>query len=199
MFDISLPIVLSTFAIIFIAELPDKTALASLVLATKYKANQVILGAWAAFVIQTLIAVFAGSIFTLLPAKPVHIAAGLGFLVFAFFAFRRKDEEEIVEEKEVIKKFRNSAVVTSFLVIFAAEWGDLTQLATAALVARIGNQVSIAIGAIAALWSVTVIAAFSGKQLSKILSPKVLHRTSGLLFTAIGLILIISTFMNLKF
>ena len=198
MFDLSLPIILSTYAIIFIAELPDKTALASLVLATKYKARQVIVGAWLAFIVQTLIAVFAGSLLSLLPATPLHIAAGIGFFIFAFFAFRRKEEEVVAEENEQVTKLHKSPLVTSFLVIFAAEWGDLTQLATAALVARIGHPLSISIGAIAALWSVTVLAAVSGRQLSKRLTPKVLNISSGLLFTTIGLILIISSFTTVK-
>ena len=61
-----LPLILSTFGIIFLAELPDKTALASLVLATRYPARQVVLGAWLAFLVQTLVAVAAGSLFQLL-------------------------------------------------------------------------------------------------------------------------------------
>ncbi|MDE2025705.1 MAG: TMEM165/GDT1 family protein [Patescibacteria group bacterium] len=198
MINISLPIILSTFAIIFIAELPDKTAFASLVLATKHKAMSVIIGACLAFVIQTLIAIFAGSLLTLLPAKPLHIAAGIGFLIFAFLALTKKENEKKVvkkEEKEIIK-LHQSSIVTSFLVVFAAEWGDLTQLSTAALVARIGQPFSIAIGAIAALWSVTILAAVSGKQLKRRLSSSLLQRVSGILFATIGLIIIISTLLK---
>jgi putative Ca2+/H+ antiporter (TMEM165/GDT1 family) len=196
MFDLSFPIILSTFVVIFLAELPDKTSLASLVLATKYKAQHVILGAWLAFLVQTVIAVFAGSLLTLLPATPVHVAAGLGFLVFALLAFRRKEEAKEAEEKKEIAKSHKPAWITAFLVIFAAEWGDLTQLATAALVARIGHPLSISIGAIAALWSVTVLAAFAGAQLSKWLTPKVLNMTSGFLFGIIGIIVIVTAFIK---
>jgi len=59
---------LSTFGIVFLAELPDKTALAVLVLATRYGARQVIAGAWLAFIVQTGVGVAAGSVLTLLPA-----------------------------------------------------------------------------------------------------------------------------------
>ena len=79
--DFSIPLMLSTFAVVFIAELPDKTALAALLLSTKYRARDVILGAGLAFVVQTIVAVAAGSVLTLLPVKPIQIAAGLGFLV----------------------------------------------------------------------------------------------------------------------
>src|ERR1700680_1035018 len=92
--SLALPLVASTFGLIFVAELPDKTALASLVLATRYPARQVIAGAWLAFLVQTLIAVGAGSLLELLPAEPVRLAAGLGFLLFALVAARRDIEKE---------------------------------------------------------------------------------------------------------
>jgi putative Ca2+/H+ antiporter (TMEM165/GDT1 family) len=56
------PLVLSTFGVVFVAELPDKTALASLILATRYPARQVVVGAWLAFLVQTAVAVTAGSV-----------------------------------------------------------------------------------------------------------------------------------------
>src|SRR5438874_6688927 len=91
-------LIASTFAVVFVAELPDKTALASLVLATRFKARHVIAGAWLAFLVQTAVAVAAGTFLTLLPTRPVHLIAGLGFLVFAALAFKRNEEEEIAEE-----------------------------------------------------------------------------------------------------
>ncbi|HLH24742.1 MAG TPA: TMEM165/GDT1 family protein [Chloroflexota bacterium] len=195
MFDISLQTVAWVFGVIFLAELPDKTALASLVLATKYRARAVILGAWLAFLVQTAVAVVAGSLLQLLPAKPVHIAAGLGFLVFAVLAFRRKEAEELVKEEAVVEaeqKRHVPAWLASFVVVFAAEWGDLTQLATAALVARTGETAAVAIGATAALWTVTVLAAVAGSQMSRFLTPAVLNVASGILFAIIGIIVIAS-------
>jgi len=191
---LSLPIILSTFGIIFVAELPDKTAFASLALATKYKAQQVIIGVWLAFVVQTIIAVFFGNLFHLLPAKPVHIASGLGFLLFAFLAFRRKEEKvEHEEEVKVAKLQRRYAPwITAFLVVFAAEWGDLTQLATATLVAHNGNPLSTGIGAVIGLWAVTIIAVVAGSRISKILNPQKLNILSGTLFGIVGIIVIIS-------
>ncbi len=186
------PLVLSTFFIIFIAELPDKTALAALILATKYRARDVIVGAWLAFLIQTIVGVAAGSVLTFLPAEPIRIASGVGFLVFAFLAFRRK-EDEIKDEEEasVTRTARRRPIwLVSFLVIFAAEWGDLTQLATVALVAHNGHPLSIGVGAVLALWAVTLVAAYSGSQLGKFLKPKTLNLISGILFAAIGLYIV---------
>jgi len=185
-------LVVSTFGIIFIAELPDKTALAALILATKYRARDVIVGAWLAFLVQTFVGVAAGSVLSLLPTEPIRIASGVGFLVFSILAFRRKEDEIEKEEEASVAgaKPNRPGWLVSFLVIFAAEWGDLTQLATAALVARNGHPLSIGLGAVLALWTVTLVAAFSGSQLGKFLQPKVLNRIGGVLFAAIGLYII---------
>lgn len=190
MWEISQPLILSTFGIIFVAELPDKTALAALVLAAKYKPRDVIFGACLAFVIQSIVAVVGGSFLTLLPERPIHIASGLGFLVFAFLALKRKEDVADKEETADQQRGRHAAWITSFLVIFAAEWGDLTELATAALVAQNGHPLSIGLGATAALWAVTILAAFSGAHLNKVLTPQRLNVLSAILFAAIGIFIV---------
>ncbi len=194
----SLALVLSTFGIVFVAELPDKTALASLMLATRLPARQVVLGAWLAFLVQTIVAVLAGSVLQMFPVQPVRIAAGLGFLAFAVLALRRNLEDEIREERrdvEVGRGRRSPPWLASFLVVFAAEWGDLTQLATAGLAAHTGRPVEVGLGALAALWVVTVLAATAGTQMARLVSPVVLNRVSAVLFAAIGLFIIFSAFV----
>jgi len=192
---VDLSLVLSTFALVFIAELPDKTALASLMLATHLPARQVIFGAWLAFLIQTLVAVLAGSLLQLLPETPVRVAAGLGFLVFAVVAWRRNaDEDAKIEQQDVQegRGRRSPPWLAAFLVVFAAEWGDLTQLATAGLVAHTGRPLEVGVGAVAALWTVTVLAVTVGSQLARLMRPTLLNRVSAVLFTAIGLFIIVS-------
>jgi putative Ca2+/H+ antiporter (TMEM165/GDT1 family) len=190
-FAISWPIVISTFGIIFIAELPDKTA-------TKYKAHKVIIGAWLAMLAQTVIAVTAGGLLAFLPATPVRIVAGIGFLVFSYFAFTRKEEEILAKEEEEVQKIakkERSAWLASFFVVFAAEWGDLSQLATAGLAAHTEAPLSVGIGATLGLWAVIAIAALAGGQLTKILTPQRLTILSGTLFALIGLFMIISVLL----
>jgi putative Ca2+/H+ antiporter (TMEM165/GDT1 family) len=197
MYEISLPLILSTFGIIFIAELPDKTAIASLVLGTRYKTSHVIFGTWLALLVQTVVAVLAGSLLTLLPNNLVHIVSGLGFLVFAYIALARKEDEEEKKEEEdvaIAQKKQRAAWLTSFLVVFAAEWGDLTQLATAALVAHNGHGLSIGIGALAAPWAVSLIATLVGSQLTRFIDLKKLSIASGVLFGVIGIVLLASAF-----
>lgn len=190
---LSLSIILSTFGVIFVAELPDKTALATLLLATRHRSRDVILGSALAFLVQTLVAVVAGRLLQYLPAQPIQIASGLGFLVFAILAIRRKDEEE----NQAISEKRSRPVwITTFLVVFAAEWGDLTQLATAALVARGGDPWSVGIGAVAALWTVTVLAAYSGQHIARWLPVRVLNLVGGGLFALIGLAILYKAVMG---
>ena len=104
-----------------------------------------------------------------------------------------------MEEKDEAKKKKqrfHQPLLISFLVVFAAEWGDLTQLATAALVARTGQILSIAIGATAALWIVTVIAVFVGSQSTRFLSPSILKNVSVGLFAVIGVIMIVTAIVH---
>jgi putative Ca2+/H+ antiporter (TMEM165/GDT1 family) len=196
----SLALIFSTFGLIFLAELPDKTALAALLLSTRYRARDVILGAWLAFVVQTVVGVVAGSVLTLLPRTPIQVASGIGFLIFAVLAIRRMGEDEkagaIEETKEFEARKKSRPIwLVSFLVIFAAEWGDLTQLATAALVARNGHPFSIGLGAILGLWAVTLVAATAGSQLGKYVKPRLINLISGILFAAIGVFIIASALL----
>jgi putative Ca2+/H+ antiporter (TMEM165/GDT1 family) len=191
--DSALPLMVSTFGLIFVAELPDKTALASLVLATQYPLRQVIFGAWLAFLVQTLVAVAAGSLVQLLPSQPVRLASGVGFLIFAVIAARRDlDEEEREEEKAVAVTASRPPWLACFLVVFAAEWGDITQLATAAMVAHTGQPIPVGVGAVMALWLVTILAAVAGARLGQYMPPRIVKWVSVILFATVGVLVIAS-------
>ena len=157
----------TVFTVIFLLELPDKTALAALLLATRHRPLPVFLGTAAAFVIQSAVAVAAGSLLSLLPREPIRIGAGLLFLVVAAVLVRRNLRTEEVDEKRVIEQeeTRHRPFVTAFIVVFAAEWGDLTQLATAALQARYQQPALVFVAATLALWAVSAIAVVLGNRL----------------------------------
>lgn len=183
---------LSVFVFIFLAELPDKTALASLVLATRYKPLVVFAGAAAAFVIQVIIAIAAGSLFALLPEEVVHRVAGALFLVFAFFMLRRNEEAEEAKEEAEVKKEASvhSGLWTAFIVVFLAEWGDLTQLATATLAAKYRDPLTVFVGATLALWAVAAIAIVIGNRASLLLNPELMQRVAAVIFAVLGLLLL---------
>jgi putative Ca2+/H+ antiporter (TMEM165/GDT1 family) len=177
------------FAVIFVAELPDKTALASLVLATRHRAMPVLLGAAAALAIQSLVAIIAGSLLALLPARAVHIGSGALFLVSAVVMWLKKDEEPEADKDGGQVGFAK-AFTMSFMVVFVAEWGDLTQIATATFAAHSRQPVLVFCAATAALWSVATIAVILGHRAKHLLNPKIAQRIAAVLFALVGSALI---------
>ena len=162
-----------SFAAIFVVELPDKTFIATLVLSTRYRGLLVWIGVGLAFMLQTLIAVTVGHAVTFLPDTAVKIVAAVIFLLGAVLLLReapRADAEEEETEAEFAAKTTASktglaAVGASFLVLFAAEWGDLSQLLTISLVGKYDDPASVFIGAWAALLAVSGLAVIAGRFL----------------------------------
>lgn len=163
-------VVFAVFPIIFIGELPDKTMFASLVMSTRGRPALVWVGAAAAFAVHVVIAVTIGvALFHLLPHQVLDAVVAGMFLVGAALAVREaikenkeRQDEEIVE-REVASHRR--VAVTAFLVIFLAEWGDLTQILTANLAAHYHNPFSVGVGAVLALWAVAALAVIGGQSL----------------------------------
>jgi Ca2+/H+ antiporter, TMEM165/GDT1 family len=168
-----------TFGAIFLVELPDKTFLATLVLATKYRPLLVWIGVGLAFTVQTVVAVALGHAVSLLPEKLVHSVALLMFIAGAVILFRegvkyhQESGEEYADEATPATGWR--AVLASFLVLFAAEWGDLSQLLTISLVAKYDAPVSVFIGALGALLLVSGLAVVVGRSLMRWMPIHLLH------------------------
>jgi putative Ca2+/H+ antiporter (TMEM165/GDT1 family) len=171
------------FAAIFVVELPDKTFIAALVLATRYPPFAVWLGVGAAFFVQTLIAVVAGNLTTLLPENLVRGVAMAIFVIGAVVLFRqapKADEEEKAQEEEYAGRTLETrtglkAAGASFLVLFAAEWGDLSQLLTISLIAHYGHPASVFVGAWGALLVVSGLAVLVGRVLLNHVRLSVIH------------------------
>ncbi len=178
-------IALICFPVIFIGELPDKTMFASLVMATKGRPRQVWLGAAGAFLIHVVIATTIGvALFAILPKRALDATVAAMFLFGAFYAWREavKDEEETVE-KEASK---HGVVLTAFLVIFLAEWGDLTQILTANLAAKYHSPFSVAVGAVLALWAVAAIAVASGQTLLRYVKMSTVRKVTAVILVALA-------------
>jgi Ca2+/H+ antiporter, TMEM165/GDT1 family len=177
--SLDLAVLLATFAVIFPAELPDKSFVATLVLATRYPRLWVWLGASAAFGIQMLIAVAAGQLLSFLPRTLVLGVTAALFAIGAVILVRgglRARADELAEEAEEIEEFEAKAVpgrhglaafATTFAVIFTAEWGDLTQLVTAGQAARTDAPLSVFLGAWLALITVAGIGVLVGSWLQQ--------------------------------
>jgi putative Ca2+/H+ antiporter (TMEM165/GDT1 family) len=180
---VDLAVLALTFGAIFVVELPDKTFIAALVLSTRYPGWAVWIGVGLAFLVQTLIGVTVGQAASLLPTEVVHGIAALIFLVGAVLLLREApradaDEAETEEEyaaKASVAKSGLAAVGASFLVLFAAEWGDLSQLLTISLVGRYHAPVEVFLGAWAALLTVSGLAVVAGRLLLRHVRLSVIH------------------------
>jgi len=162
-------------------------------MASRLRPLPVFAGTALAFVIQSVVAVFAGSLLGFLPRAPVRIVAGLAFLVVAVVLVRRNfRQEDEVERQEIVREERRhrSPLVTAFLVVFVAEWGDLTQLATAALQARYQRPVPVLVASTLALWSVSALAVVAGNRLGALLPRRPLELAAAGITGVIGILLI---------
>ncbi len=171
-------VVALAFGTIFVVELPDKTFLATLVLATRYRPILVWIGVALAFAVQTTVAVALGQLATFLPADVVRVASMLLFLAGAVLLLReaRSHAEADPDDPGPIAPASGwRAVAASFLVLFAAEWGDLSQLLTLSLVARYDDAPSVFLGALAALLTVSGLAVVVGRSLLRVISLERLH------------------------
>ena len=179
----SLSVLALTFAAIFVVELPDKTFIAALVLSTRYRGVFVWIGVGLAFLVQTVLAVTVGKAVTFLPSDIVHGVAGAIFLIGAVLLAReapRADAAEHETEEEFAAKATTaktgwSAILASFLVLFAAEWGDLSQLLTISLVGKYDEPVAVFVGAWGALLAVSGLAVVAGRYLLRHVRLSVIH------------------------
>lgn len=179
---------LRTFATIFVAELPDKTMVATVVLVTRYRrAFWVWVGATGAFAVHVTVAVAAGSAIALLPGTFVQAVVAALFAVGSVVLWRAarraeaEDPEEQAEEAAVAATAR-ATVIGSFGLVVLAEWGDLTQLATASLAAKADSPLAVGLGAFLGLASVAALAAAFGRQLVERVALEKVNYAGSILF-----------------
>ena len=183
-----LAVVVAVFPIIFLGELPDKTMFASLVLSTRGRPALVWLGAAAAFSVHVVIAITIGvALFHLLPQRALDALVAAMFLAGAALALReaaKERREEALVEREAASHRR--IAVTAFLVIFIAEWGDLTQVLTANLAAHYHDALSVGVGALLALWAVAALAVVSGQSLLRVVNIATVRIVTAVVLTGLA-------------
>jgi len=182
---------LTAFLAVFPAELPDKTMFAGIVLTARFKRPFAVwVGATAAFAVQMAIAVAAGQVLSLLPDRLVAGIVAVLFAVGAIVLLRGGDEDD--EATETSEQFSTWRVIgTTFGVIFLAEWGDLTQLATASLAATTGQLLAVYVGALAALSTVAALATVVGRGLLRVVPERVLRRIAAAIFGLLAVIALV--------
>jgi putative Ca2+/H+ antiporter (TMEM165/GDT1 family) len=181
-----LAIAATVFAVIFLAELPDKSALASLVLASRYQPLPVLAGVAGAFGVHVVLAVAAGSLLDLLPHRAVDaVSAGLFALgaVLLLLGYGQHGGQ-VQTDARPANAWR--VAVLSFTVIFVAEFGDLTQIIIASLAARYNEPFLVGIAAALGLWAVAVLAVAGGRGLLRILPLKWITRAAALVMLVLA-------------
>jgi putative Ca2+/H+ antiporter (TMEM165/GDT1 family) len=191
----SVAIAATVFALIVPAELPDKTLIATLVLATRFRAGPVMIGASAGFIVQAGIAVAAGSAIALLPTTPVKAVSAAIFALGGLLMLR-PIESTAEEEREVEAEIADvpaapstrRVILTSFLVLFLAEWGDLTQLLTASLSAKYDEPLAVFVGSSLGLITVAGLGVAGGKALLRVIPMMWVRRIAATAFMIVAIV-----------
>ena len=170
------------FVTIGLAELGDKTQLSVLLMSSKTKKHlSLLFGVMLAFLLVDGIAILLGSwITTIVPMNQLKIFSGGIFILFGILTLLEKDSNK--DENVQMK----NPFVSGFLMIFMAEWGDKTQLASGLFAADYDPWMVLS-GVMAGLLIVSVAAIYLGKFLSNKIEPKTISKISGALFVLIGI------------
>lgn len=180
--------VVTAFGVMFVAELGDKTQLLALGFGARYGLRTVAIGLTLGYAAAGAVAALVGGVLgAALPERPIGLAAGALFVVFAALALREQDSggdgEELISTRSVIASIA--------LTIAVAEMGDKTQLATAALAAQ-ANPVATWIGATAGDVAAGMLGAVAGQRIGTKLNARSLRLGSAALFAVFGIALIIT-------
>ncbi|MDO8361649.1 MAG: TMEM165/GDT1 family protein [Actinomycetota bacterium] len=183
------------FGTVFLAELPDKTMVASLVLTTRFRRPLAVwVGVSGAFVLHVVLAVSIGSLLRRLPDTPVKVAVAVLFLVGGAVLLRGHAEEDDDEGAAAADVPFGRVALTAASVVGLAEFGDLTQLATAGIATRYSAPIAVALGAWCALATVAALAVTAGRWIVQHVPLSLVQRIAGGVFIVFGVLTAISAF-----
>jgi len=184
-------VLLTVLLTVALAELPDKTMIATLIMGTKVRPLFVWIGASLGFVVQMAIAVLAGRLLLLLPHKIIEGVVTVLFLggaAYLLFVSEEEEEQKGAEEAEAEKPGSALRVIFgAFSVIFLAEFGDLSQILVANFTAKSHLPLETFLGASIGLVAVAAIGAFSGTTLLKVLPLSLIRKAGGVLLLGLGI------------
>ena len=184
-------LIAATFGIIFLAELPDKTMISSVIMGSKLVPKRVFIGASVAFLLQVVLAVTVGGLVARVPRKPLDLTVGFVFLIGAGLTLREMLKGTAQEEESrAISSSREGflpQVLLAFVVTFIGEFGDLTQIATANLAAKSADPLSVGIGSYLGLLAITTLGVYFGSRVLSKVPIKAVQLVSIAIMTALGL------------
>ena len=177
-------VLLTSTALVALAEIGDKTQLLSFVLAAKLRRPWAIAaGILLATLANHALAASAGvSLAALLPPQALRWTVGVAFLVFALWALR---PDALAADPRLL---RAGAFATALVAFFLVEMGDKTQLATIALSARYGDLARVVAGTTAGMMIANVPAVLLGEALAERMPMALVRWVAAALFVAFGVV-----------
>ena len=173
----------SSFGLIFLAEMGDKSQLVCMTLAARHRHWPVLAGSIAAFVVlNTLAVVFGVGLAHWVPERVLAGAVAVLFGVFGIMSLRVKEEDGDGDVEELAG---HSIFITTFLMIFLAEMGDKTQLAVAGMASTL-PVIPVWVGATLALSATSVLGVVAGRKLLGRIPLHRLHQFSGIFFLVLA-------------
>jgi len=196
--------VASAFGVVFVAELGDKTQLLALGYGARHGLRTVVIGLTLGYAAAGAVAALVGGLLgATLPERPIGLAAGALFLLFAVLAWRDLDDahddgddddgdDDHLQHAE--RRVPTRSVVASIaLTIAIAEFGDKTQLATAALAAQ-ANPFATWLGATGGVVTAGTLGAVAGSRIGRRIEPRKIQIASAVLFAGFGVALIATAY-----
>ncbi len=172
----------TSLAIVFLAEMGDKTQLLAMAFATRFRWQTVLAGVFAATIANHFFAVVAGTYLTaIIPLAYIKIAAAVSFILFGLWTLRG----DTLEGED--KRFSFSPFWTVALAFFLAEMGDKTQLATVALAADFNTIVPVWAGTTGGMVLADAVGIIAGIVLHKRIPEKQIKWVAALTFIGFGL------------
>lgn len=205
----------ASFLLVLASEIGDKTFFISALLSMKYSRVLVLVGTMLALASMTVISVGIGQIFHALPSSlnssiPFDDYAAVALLLWFGWqnirdglAMSNDDDEELQDAREVVNEKEQSdkqqqasgarVVAETSSLIFLAEWGDKSMLATVALAAA-KNPWGVIVGGISGHFIASIIAVVGGSVLGKFISEKNARLIGGVLFFVFAILTILGIY-----
>jgi len=183
----------STFAVVALAELGDKTQLAAILLSAKRSPLSVFLGAMLGFlVVDGLSVVLGGALADVLPMRWVALGSGIVFVTIGVYTWFSRVEQEIKIKEHSL------SLVTAFSLITLMELGDKTQFVVIALAADFSSPLLVFVGMMLAFLLVTGVGIFLGARFLKFLPTKNLKKATSAIFIFFGVIFILGSLAEIN-
>lgn len=181
----------TSFGLVFLAELGDKSQLVCMTLAARHRHWPVLAGSTVAFMIlNTLAVVFGAGLSHWVPERILAGIVAMLFAVFGILALRAKEEDG---DEKITERSGHGIFITAFLMIFLAEMGDKTQIAVAGMASTL-PVIPVWIGATLALIVTSALGVVAGQKLLRRIPLHRLHQISGIFFLILAVFALTKVF-----